>query len=656
MTGTHPKAAVIPQPMKITKLHIHRWRHFRDLTLETGQNDTVCLVGENGTGKTALLELLLAAAGRFGLTGTYRGERANPLSEPGCFDVWLWLNPSDIRGFVQERFPDERQSFERWDGVIQLHYTSDKHGNHNDVTAPDGTLNFNIANAIIGNLVVASGRPRFLHLDANRSYSALTINDNILAERMRKRAGNDVEELNIWKEQGAARSTDLYREWEMTEVGREGQLALEYLQRAKDAVAAGQPHPPPEDRFADYGQQLSLALPHLRFAGARVESPMGLLYSSADTKLRLCELSGGEREIAFILGQLMRFNLKDGLLVIDEPELHLNPDLVRSWITTIKSLMREGQLWIATHSMEAVEAAGADNTFALIRSDDNRTVHQAFRLADNEVYATLSNALGTPGFSVQRLKFVYVEGNSDSRESQRFIELCQMSAAARYIDAGNCREVARKVLAVRELAEAAQQPLRVGGVIDRDFRGASELGRYYAEGIFVLDCHEVENLYLHPGSLGELVRRAGTTKEPTEVIREIADEQAGHWVLYKALFDINYQGDTSRALRMAANQPWSEIELDLESFVSKVAALLDDKAGDQGVEALRNAAALYAEIRGDNNLWLHCRGKEVMSQVAQALLGVTADRLRQTLHVFWRDNPAQVPEQLSALRAFVERL
>lgn len=49
-------------------------------------------------------------------------------------------------------------------------------------------------------------------------------------------------------------------------------------------------------------------------------------------------------------------------------------------------------------------------------------------------------------------------------------------------------------------------------------------------GVFVLGCHEVENLYLQPEALGVLLQRAG--RNPAEspmVVRDAADVFAGLW-------------------------------------------------------------------------------------------------------------------------------
>ncbi|MGH9893284.1 MAG: hypothetical protein ACREA0_15095, partial [bacterium] len=55
-------------------------------------------------------------------------------------------------------------------------------------------------------------------------------------------------------------------------------------------------------------------------------------------------------------------------------------------------------------------------------------------------------------------------------------------------------EVARKLAAVADLAEMSEEELRVGGVIDHDFRTEQQLATMTEMApVFVLGCHEIEN-------------------------------------------------------------------------------------------------------------------------------------------------------------------
>ena len=112
-------------------------------------------------------------------------------------------------------------------------------------------------------------------------------------------------------------------------------------------------------------------LPHVVFTGVDSRKRT-LLFDRTGLELSFHQLSGGEREIAFLIGQIDRFGLRQGLFLLDEPELHLNADLIRSWVAYLTGTVLTGQVWLATHSLEAVEAAGQQATFVLERNDATR--------------------------------------------------------------------------------------------------------------------------------------------------------------------------------------------------------------------------------------------------------------------------------------------
>jgi hypothetical protein len=145
-------------------------------------------------------------------------------------------------------------------------------------------------------------------------------------------------------------------------------------------------------------------------------------------------LSGGEREIAFLIGQIERFKLRTGLLLLDEPELHLNPDLIRTWVAFLRDTINEGQVWISTHSIEAVEVTGTESTFVLERDGNTRLVNSARPLKDRPVVSVLSAALGSPGFAIINLRFAFIEGDRALNERERFHNICGNAPENRFIE------------------------------------------------------------------------------------------------------------------------------------------------------------------------------------------------------------------------------
>ncbi len=95
--------------MRVTKIRIDHWRNLQNIDLQIPSDATlVCLVGENGTGKSNILELISAAANQVGIASGLEIPRGDPFGEPHSvsitFDV-ADFDASPLRnidiGFIQ---------------------------------------------------------------------------------------------------------------------------------------------------------------------------------------------------------------------------------------------------------------------------------------------------------------------------------------------------------------------------------------------------------------------------------------------------------------------------------------------------------------------------------------------------------------------------
>jgi hypothetical protein len=115
-----------------------------------------------------------------------------------------------------------------------------------------------------------------------------------------------------------------------------------------------------------------------------------VLFEVDGTSLTFDDLSGGEREIAFLLGQIERFRLRRGLLLIDEPELHLNPELLRRWLSYLRGTAESGQVWIATRCQIHKRRNVKGHLPARLRDDVDARLRSAF--ADPDPHTGLLKA------------------------------------------------------------------------------------------------------------------------------------------------------------------------------------------------------------------------------------------------------------------------
>ena len=66
------------------------------------------------------------------------------------------------------------------------------------------------------------------------------------------------------------------------------------------------------------------------------------------------ELSAGERQMLILIYTISRWLQPGGIVLIDEPERHLHPSLVRPLLASIEGIVRDndGQLMITSHAVD----------------------------------------------------------------------------------------------------------------------------------------------------------------------------------------------------------------------------------------------------------------------------------------------------------------
>jgi hypothetical protein len=382
-----------------------------------------------------------------------------------------------------------------------------------------------------------------------------------------------------------------------------------------------------------------------------------LTFNAGGAELAYHELSGGEREVAFLVGQLLRFRLTRGLLLVDEPELHLNAELLERWLAWVQDSIADGQVWLATHSLEAVEAAGPENALVLERASDGQ-VRSINRLSDRPVISTLSGALGAPAFSLDRQRFVLIEGERPGRERRRFASLCP-GVANLYLEAGNCNQVVSKLKLVSEFAQESDR-LHIGGVVDRDHWDARQRARMTQDApVHVLGVHEIENFFLLPAALSIFSQRQGRSRETApDLLRRACDQFAGLWIVQRAA--IRHDVDLGPKVRTRGGAlTWGAIEgreaetaEELRQLVDFVEPALVAKVEEWFIGAI-NA---YAKVRYSETLWAECSGKQVAGTAAPLFGIASAADLEAQVLTLLKDGTVEPPPTLIALREYVQNI
>lgn len=94
--------------------------------------------------------------------------------------------------------------------------------------------------------------------------------------------------------------------------------------------------------------------------------------NSAGHFVALDNLSSGEIELFSFLSTIIRKDLADGILIVDEPELHLHVSWHRVILNALRDLLPNTQIICATHSIEIIESVKSYELFVLKSDEDYR--------------------------------------------------------------------------------------------------------------------------------------------------------------------------------------------------------------------------------------------------------------------------------------------
>jgi energy-coupling factor transporter ATP-binding protein EcfA2 len=354
------------------------------------------------------------------------------------------------------------------------------------------------------------------------------------------------------------------------------------------------------------------------------------------------ELSSGEKEV--LLGYLRLRNSapSNSIILLDEPELHLNPRLIRGLPRFYQEHLgaRLGnQLWLITHSDALLREAVDEPTYAvyhmeaahLLPSGTNQ-LHSIDATAEME--RALVDLVGDLATYNPDSKVVLLEGGGASEFDAALVQRLFPSFAERVnlISGGSKRRVAE----MHDLLDAASRKGKLGAkffsIVDRDFDGPNQA---QAERRFVWDVYHVENYLLEPRSIRdvikslEMVAEVPTISDIEKKLKSCAAQTVDDLVRIKMESHVNKvmvncigtrfdpKLGVAKGFRAAAERSRSGLDRALNEELSPEALTILEQ------RARKELAAALAE-----NRWkVEFRGRDILGRFSNEL-GISYERFR----------------------------
>jgi ABC-type cobalamin/Fe3+-siderophores transport system ATPase subunit len=145
-----------------------------------------------------------------------------------------------------------------------------------------------------------------------------------------------------------------------------------------------------------------------------------IFYELNGRKLNVNTLSSGEREVINIVFDFLLRNPSDCVIMFDEPELHLHPELSYRLLQTLSRIGSDNQFIFSTHSPEIISAS-LENTVVFVKPASSEIENQAIIVhrddATHHALQTLGQSIGV--ISLGR-KLVLIEGEDASLDKQTY--------------------------------------------------------------------------------------------------------------------------------------------------------------------------------------------------------------------------------------------
>jgi len=340
--------------MKVQELRLRNFKRFHGLTLdlrdpETGlAEDLIVLVGQNGSGKSSVLQAIAT------MLGAATGQLSSPaeLEWPG-FDLSLvntaWARPAGIEvdvEFNEDEIEATRDYFARTamgqdpdkvspgqSPVVTLRYNSEEAR----VEAPMAAEYFQFCGRLYARMIfkyVQEGARLFDRVGRVFWYTEHRTTNSLTPVESNGRIIT-FDDMDLLRR----RMADWFN-------------FHERVQRKEYELRPGQ-----RDFFADIERAYQIIFPGRRFEGPvpRTEleeimaEPWFYLFDGRH-QYELSEMSGGERATFPLIFDFAYWTINNSVILIDELELHLHPPLQQGLLKALRELGKNNQFIITTHS------------------------------------------------------------------------------------------------------------------------------------------------------------------------------------------------------------------------------------------------------------------------------------------------------------------
>lgn len=333
----------------------------------------------------------------------------------------------------------------------------------------------------------------------------------------------------------------------------------------------------------------------------------------------LDELSSGEKEILYGYLRIRSSAPRDSIILLDEPELHLNPRLIRGLPEFYRKHLGEAlqnQIWLVTHSDALIREAIGKPGFNVFHmqpcGSEAADISQLKPLTvSGDLEAVLADLVGDLAAYRPGGKGLIFEGGGDS-DFDKTLANALFSEELRGINLiSGSNKIRVKLL--HEVLERAHEngdvPTKFYAVVDKDSQVASEISG--AVNRYVWDVYHIENYLLEPTIISQVINSIYPERGATAEGIKDSLEAAARTVVSQVLIHRLKEGTNSKLLK-SINLNFSPATLTvahdlreaLNRSMDRMNKALEDDLSETALVASEQALRIEIEGSFTNGSWI----------------------------------------------------
>jgi predicted ATPase len=384
-------------------------------------------------------------------------------------------------------------------------------------------------------------------------------------------------------------------------------LKMSDLQAIQSSLASGAPKH--VDSLTDIRETFNRFFAPLKFKDVYLDrSPFGFVVATPAGEIDIDDLSSGEKEIFNIFVRFHQLHPNGAVILFDEADAHLHPDLERRYLQELKRIAKGNQVILTTHSPEMMIAAGSESLYTIHKEPPADGGGQLRRVTPNEnLHDTLAELMGSRGLISFNQRIVFIEGETASADREVYEALYPPAEHnMSFVPAGNSSTVRKTAERVNSLLTSAISFQQYFCIIDHDIeRGETDPSG--GRRLFRLPVYHVENFLLMPDVIFKVSAQMLASQCPfaapddveTELKRLVIED--AHLLPYtKAVLDAEIGKLAKKAHDAVFSGKTDGLELKIPEFeVTKVSAKLQ-------LEAALKDGTWTSKVKGRDLLKAYC--------------------------------------------------